>query len=152
MSLMEQVSAELKKAMLAKDAPRTTGLRLIRAAFIELEKEGKGEVTDERCLESLRRLKKQREDSIGAYVSANREDLAEVERAELAVIETFLPQLADEATTRAWVKEAIAASGATSPKEMGKAMGALMKAHKADIDGTLARKLLEQELGAGSGG
>ncbi|MDP2311791.1 MAG: GatB/YqeY domain-containing protein [Pseudomonadota bacterium] len=148
MSLMDQVSAELKKSMLAKDAVRTTGLRMIRAAFIELEKEGKGEVTDERCLESLRRLKKQREDSITAYVQANREDLASVERAELAVIEAFLPQLADEATTRAWVKEAIAASGATSPREMGKAMGALMKAHKADIDAGLARKLLEQELGA----
>lgn len=148
MSLMEQVSAELKKAMLARDAARTTGLRMIRAAFIELEKEGKGEVTDERCMEALRRLKKQREDSIGAYVSAQREDLAAVERAELAVIETFLPSLADEATTRAWVKEAIVASGATSAKEMGKAMGALMKAHKADVDGTLARKLLEQELSA----
>jgi uncharacterized protein YqeY len=148
MSLMDQVSAELKKAMLAKDAPRTTGLRMIRAAFIELEKEGKGEVTEDRCLDALKRLKKQRIDSITSYEAAKREDLAEVERAELAVIETFLPKQADEATTRAWVKEAIAASGATSPKEMGKAMGVLMKAHKDDIDAGLARKLLEQELSA----
>jgi uncharacterized protein YqeY len=148
MSLMDQVSAELKKAMLAKDAPRTTGLRMIRAAFIELEKEGKGEVTEDRCLDALKRLKKQRLDSIASYEAAKREDLAEVERAELSVIETFLPKQADEATTRAWVKEAIAASGATSPREMGKAMGALMKAHKDDIDAGLARKLLEQELSA----
>jgi hypothetical protein len=147
MSLNDQVSDELKKAMLAKDAARTTGLRMIRAAFIELQKEGKGEVTDERCFEALRRLKKQREDSIVAYEQGGRPDLAAAERAELAIIDGFLPKLADEAQTLAWVKEAVAASGATSAKEMGKAMGALMKAHKADLDATLARKLLEKELG-----
>lgn len=147
MALKDQVADELKKAMLAKDAARTTGLRMIRAAFIELEKEGKGEVTDERCFEALRRLKKQREDSIQSYEQAGREDLAAVERSELAIIETFLPKLADEATTLAWVKEAVAASGATSTKEIGKAMGALMKAHKADVDAGIARKLLEKELG-----
>ena len=146
-AIVEKVSAELKAAMLAKNAPRVSALRMIRAAFSELEKEGKGEVTDERCVESLRRLKKQREDSIQAYVAANREDLAEGERAELLVIDALLPQLADEATTLGWVNEAIAASGATSAKEMGKAMGALMKAHKADIDAALARTLLTRALG-----
>jgi hypothetical protein len=148
MSLVEQVSAELKKAMLAKDAGRTTALRMIRASFIELEKEGKGAVTDERCLEALRRIKKQREDSIAAYESGGRKDLADAERAELSVVESFLPQLAGEEQTLAWVREAIAASGATTAKEMGKAMGALMKAHKADVDAAVARKLLERELGA----
>lgn len=147
MALKDLVADELKKSMLAKDAPRTTGLRMIRAAFIELEKEGKGEVTEERCIEALRRLKKQREDSIESYVAAKREDLAAVERLELGIIEGFLPKLADEATTLGWVKEAVAASGATSIKEIGKAMGALMKAHKADVDAGIARKLLEKELG-----
>lgn len=147
MSLVDQISADLKQAMLAKDAPRTAGLRMIRAAFIELSKDGKGEVTDERCFEALRRLKKQREDSIQSYVAANRADLADVEKAELTIIEAYLPQLADEATTLAWVREAIAASGASSPKEMGKAMGALMKVHKDGIDATLARTLLTRELG-----
>lgn len=146
MSLNEEISEQLKKAMLAKDQPRVNGLRMIRAAFIELSKEGKGEVTEERCIEALRRLKKQREDSIEAYVGAKREDLADVERAELVIIEGFLPKLADEAQTLVWVKEAIAASGATSSREMGKAMGVLMKAHKADVDAGVARKLLEREL------
>lgn len=146
-ALVDKVSAELKAAMLAKDAARVTALRMIRAAFIELDKEGKGEVTDERCVESLRRLKKQREDSIQAYVAANRQDLADGERAELVVIDTLLPQLADEATTLRWVEEAIAESGAASAKEMGKAMGALMKAHKADIDAALARTLITRALG-----
>lgn len=148
MTLPERLAADLKTSMLARDAARTTGLRMIRAAFIELEKEGKGAVTDERCLEALRRLKKQREDSIQSYVSAAREDLASVERAELAVIETYLPMLADEPTTLAWVREAITAAGATTAKEAGKVMGALMKAHKADIDAGLAKRLIERELGA----
>jgi uncharacterized protein YqeY len=146
MSLNEEISEQLKKAMLARDQPRVNGLRMIRAAFIELSKEGKGDVTEERCLEALRRLKKQREDSIEAYSSAKREDLADVERAELTIIESFLPQLADEAQTLVWVKEAIAASGASSAREMGKAMGVLMKVHKADVDAAVARKLLEREL------
>jgi uncharacterized protein YqeY len=147
MSLVERVADELKKAMLAKDAPRVTGLRMIRAAFIEMEKEGKGAVTDERAVEALRRLKKQREESIQTYDQAGRKDLADQERTELAVIEGLLPKLADEAQTRAWAKEAIAASGAANVKEMGKAMGQLMKAHKADVDAGLARKILEEELG-----
>ncbi len=146
-ALVDKVSAELKASMLARDGARTTAYRMIRAAFIELEKEGKGEVTDERCVEALRRLKKQREDSIQSYEAAGRPDLAATEKDELAVIETLLPKLADEAQTLAWVKEAIAAAGASSPKEMGKAMGALMKAHKADIDAALAQALLKRELG-----
>ena len=146
MSLNEEISEQLKKAMLAKDQPRVNGLRMIRAAFIELSKEGKGEVTEERCIEALRRLKKQREDSIEAYGGAKREDLADVERAELVIIEGFLPKLADEAQTLVWVKEAIAASGATSSREMGKAMGVLMKAHKADLDGKIANQIVGELL------
>lgn len=146
-SLVDKVSEELKAAMLARDAARTTAFRMIRAAFIELQKEGKGEVTDERCVEALRRLKKQREDSIQSYEAAGRADLADTEKAELVVIEGLLPRLADEAQTLIWVKEAIAAAGASSPKEMGKAMGQLMKAHKADVDAGLAQALLKRELG-----
>lgn len=146
-TISERVSADLKSAMLARDAARTTALRMIRAAFIEAEKEGKGAVTDERCLDALRRIAKQREDSIAAYSGAGRQDLADAERAELVIVQGYLPALADEATTLGWVKEAIAASGATSAKELGKAMGALMKAHKAEVDGTLAKALLARELG-----
>lgn len=146
-TLVETVSSELKVAMLARDAARTGALRMIRAAFIELAKDGKGEVTDERCVETLRRLRKQREDSIQSYEQAGRADLAEVERAEMTIIDSLLPRLADEATTLELVRAAITESGATSAREMGKAMGALMKAHKADIDAGLARQLLTRELG-----
>lgn len=147
MTLAEKVQDELKKAMLAKDPVRTTGLRMIRAGIIELAKEGKGEPDDERILDMLRRLKKQREESIAAYDGAGRTELAANERVELGIIEAFLPKLADEATTLGWVREAVAASGASSPKELGKAMGALMKAHKNDVDANLARALLTRELG-----
>lgn len=148
MTLAERVTAGLKQAMLARDTARTTGWRMIRAAFLELEKDGKGPVTDERCFEALRRMRNQREDSLQQYVAAGREDLAAQERVELELVAALLPQLADEDTTRAWVREAIAASGATSSKDLGRAMGALMKSHKADVDAGLARKVLEQELGA----
>ena len=67
-------------------------------------------------------------------------------RAELAVVSSFLPSLADEATTRGWVQAAIAESGASSAKELGKVMGALMKAHKGEVDGNLARKLAAELL------
>ncbi len=148
MTLADRVTTGLKQAMLARDTARTTGWRMIRAAFLELEKDGKGPVTDERCFEALRRMKNQREDSLQQYVAAGREDLAEQERIELELVAAMLPQLADEATTLGWVREAIASSGATSSKDIGRAMGALMKTHKADVDAGLARKLLEQELGA----
>jgi uncharacterized protein YqeY len=148
MTLAERVTAGLKQAMLARDTARTTGWRMIRAAFLELEKDGKGPVTDDRCFEALRRMKNQREDSLQQYVAAGRDDLAAQERIELELVAALLPQLADEETTRGWVREAIASSGATSAKDLGRAMGALMKSHKADVDAGLARKVLEQELGA----
>ena len=147
MSLVEKVSEELKKSMLARNAARTMGLRMIRAAFIELEKEGKGAVTDDRCLEALRRMKKQREESITIYDQQSRADLADQERVELAVIEEMLPAQADEAQTLAWVKEAIVAAGATNPKEVGKVMGVLMKSHKNDVDSALVKALILRELG-----
>ena len=75
--------------------------------------------------------------------------LAANERAELAVVQEFLPSLADEAQTRGWVEEAIAASGAASPGDMGRVMGALMKAHKGDIDGNIAKKIAQELLSGG---
>jgi uncharacterized protein YqeY len=103
-------------------------------------------------LEEIREVRRDpHRDNRVTAVWRGREELAEQERLELAIIEGLLPQLADEATTLGWVREAIAASGATSPRDMGKAMGALMKAHKSDIDGALARRLLEQVLAGAAG-
>lgn len=148
MSLLERVSDDLKDAMRARDKARTTGLRGIRAAFIEaLKEDGAESLPDARAEEILRKLAKQRKESIDAYDQGGRPELAEVERAELAVIEGYLPQLADEATTRAWVQAAIASTKAAGPGDLGRVMGVLMKEHKAVLDGKLANRLVRELLG-----
>jgi len=149
MSLFEQVTEGMKAALKAHDAARLSTLRSIRAAFLnETKKDNAETLSDEVCTQLLRRLEKQRGESIEAFEKAGRPDRVAEERAELLVIQEFLPKLADEATTRTWVKEAIAASGAGSPGDVGKVMGAVMKAHKGDVDGTLARKLAAEILGS----
>jgi uncharacterized protein YqeY len=148
MPILDTVGDQLKAAMRAQDKPRLAALRNIRAAFLTAMKEdGSESLSDEVCIAVLRRLAKQRQESVEAFESGGRPEMAAAERAELALIESFLPRLADEATTRGWVREAISATGASSPKELGKVMGALMKAHKDDLDGNLARRLVAELLG-----
>jgi uncharacterized protein YqeY len=142
MAIVDDVTAQMKDAMRAKDKVRLGALRSIRAAFIELmKKDGSDSVADDAAIAILRRLEKQRKESIAAYVDGGRDDLAEVERAELLVLDAFLPSLADEETTTAWVSAAIEASGAAGPSDMGRVMGALMKAHKGEVDGGLAKDI-----------
>jgi len=145
-SIADTVNEQMKTAMRAKDKERLAALRFIRAAIIEEQKTGKGDVTDDMIVALMRRMVKQRVDAAATYRQGEREDLAAKEEGEMKVIAEFLPQLADEATTRNWVDEAIAASGANSMREMGKAMGALMKAHKGEVDGKLARQLIQAAL------
>ena len=148
MGLVETATAQMKDSMKAKDAPRLNALRNIRAAFLtEMKKDGSETLDDAVAISVLRKLAKQRQESIDAFTQANRPERVAEERAELAVIEEFLPRLADEATTRSWVQAAITASGAASAKELGKVMGALMKAHKGDVDGDLARRIASELLG-----
>jgi uncharacterized protein len=148
MSIVDEVSAQLKDAMRARDKLKTQALRNIRAAFLsEMKSDGRDSLTDDQCIVLLRRLAKQRIESIEAYTKGGREELAAAEVAEHAVIESFLPKLADEATTRAWIEAAIAQTGASSMKEMGKVMGALMGAHKGDIDGKVANRIVRELLG-----
>jgi len=148
MPIAEDVTGQIKIAMKAKDAVRLAALRSMRTAFLnEMKKDGSDSVSDEVCEGLLRKLEKQRKESIEAFSKGGREELAEVERAELAVIQEFLPQLADADRTREWVEAAIAESGASGPKDLGKVMGALMKAHKAEVDGTLAREIAQTLLG-----
>ncbi|HEB88611.1 MAG TPA: GatB/YqeY domain-containing protein [Deltaproteobacteria bacterium] len=147
MSIVEEVNTQMKAAMKARDSVRLAVLRSMRTAFLnEMKKDGSDSIPDEVCETLLRRLEKQRKESIEAFVKGGREEMAEVERAELAVLQEFLPSLADEAQTRGWVEAAIAETGATGPKEMGKVMGALMKAHKGEIDGNLARRIVQERL------
>jgi uncharacterized protein YqeY len=147
MSMVDRVSAELKEALKAREKDRVAALRGIRAAFLnEMKKDGAEDLPDEVCIAVLRRLEKQRKESIEAFDGAGRTEQAAAERAELAVIETYLPRLADEETTRRWVQEAIDASGAKAPGDLGRVMGAVMKAHKGEVDGNLARQVATQLL------
>lgn len=147
MSIADDVTSQMKDAMKAKDATRLSTLRSMRTAILnEMKKDGSDSVSDAICETLFRKLEKQRKESIDAFMKGGREEMAENERAELAIIKEFLPQLADAAQTRIWVQTAIEESGASSPKEMGKVMGALMKDHKAEIDGTIAREIVQELL------
>ena len=147
MSISDDVTAGMKEALKSKDSARLTALRGIRAAILnEMKKDNADTVSDEACIVLLRRLEKQRKESIEAFDKGGRTEQADAERAELAVVQAFLPSLADEETTRAWVQEAIASSGASKPGDVGRVMGAIMKAHKGDIDGNLARTLAAELL------
>ena len=147
MPIADQVTEQMKQAMKAKDERRLVALRSMRSAFLnEMKKDGSASVSDAICEGLLRKLEKQRKESIEAFSNAGREELAAAERAELSVIQEFLPKLADEAKTREWIDAAIAQSGAASVKDVGKVMGALMKAHKGEIDGDLARRIAQERL------
>jgi len=147
MSLNTQISEHLTAAMRARDKERTTALRNIRAAFIAaLKEDGATDLPDDKAFAVLRRLAKQRQESIEAYAAGGREEAAQAERDELAVINAYLPSLADEATTRGWVEQAVAAAGTTSRKDQGRVMGAIMKAHKDEVDTKLVSAILAQLL------
>jgi uncharacterized protein YqeY len=147
MAIVDQVSQQLKEALRAREANRLAALRSIRAAFVnEMKRDGSESLADEVCLTLLRRLEKQRKESIEAFERAGREERAAAERAELEVIQSFLPSLADPETTRAWLEEVIASSGASQKGDIGRVMGALMKAHKGEVDGALAKRIASELL------
>lgn len=142
MPIFTDVSEQMKVAMRAKDADRLRGLRNIRAAFIEtMKQDGSTDLSDEACITVLRRLAKQRKDSIQSYQAGGRDDLVADEVSELAVVESFLPAGPDEATVRDWVAAAIEATGATEPKHMGKVMGRVMGAHRGEVDGNTVKAI-----------
>jgi len=128
---------------------RLQAFRNIRAAFLlRLKEDGSTTLTDEQAVPILRKLEKQRRESIEAFEGAGRTEQAAAERAELEIILGYLPAQADEATLRQWVSAAIAETGAKSAKDLGRVMGAVMKAHKGDVDGNEARRIAAELLPA----
>ncbi|MBO7506290.1 MAG: GatB/YqeY domain-containing protein [Paludibacteraceae bacterium] len=129
MALFDQISEDIKKAMLARDKVKLEALRGVKKEFIEAKtaKNSDGELSDDAALKILQKMVKQRKESAAIFTEQNRPELAENELAEAAVIETYLPkQMSDEELTAA-VKAIIAEVGATSAKEMGKVMGVASK-------------------------
>ena len=129
MALKQKIEGEIKSAMIAKDKVRLTALRAIKSMILLEETKGgfSGELSEDEEMKLLTKAAKQRKDSADIYQQQNRPDLLEVELAELAVIQEFLPKaLTDEELTLA-IQEIINVTGATSAKEMGKVIGAANK-------------------------
>ena len=125
MSLKGQITDDVKSAMKAGDKDRLKVLRLITAAIKQVEVDQRIEVDDAITLDILNKMVKQRRDSTDQYVKGNRQDLADVEQAEIEIIQAYLPEQLSEADLDKLIDEAIAATGAESIRDMGKVMGAI---------------------------
>jgi uncharacterized protein len=148
MSLRERIVSDMTAAMKARDAARTSTLRMVKAAVQNREIEKGGGLTEEELTKALQSLVKQRRDSVEQYEKAGRAELAEKERAEIAVIEEYLPRAATPEEIERAVSEAVAEVGATSMKEMG----AVMKAAQARLagksaDGRAVSEMVKKRLG-----
>ena len=125
MSLKQQITDDMKTAMRAKDTVRLGAIRLLLAAIKQREVDERIELTDTDVVTIIEKMLKQRRDSISQYEAANRQDLADVEKFEVTVLQTYMPQQFSEAEVAAIVAEVITSTGAASPKDMGKVMGAI---------------------------
>jgi len=149
MGLRETFTTELKAAMLARDAARVSTIRMATAKLKDADIAARpaGPVDDAAVVSMLRGMVKSRRESAEMYVTGNRPDLADKELAEIAVIEGFLPKQMDEAAMRAAVADAVAATGATSVKDMGRVMAELRAKHAATLDMAAAGPLVKAALG-----
>ena len=148
MSLKERIVKDMTAAMKERDAARTSTLRMVKAAVMNREIEKGGALSEEELTKALQSLVKQRRDSVEQYEKAGREELAAKERAEIAVIEEYLPRAATREEIEEAVAAAIAETGASSMKEMG----AVMKAAQARLagqsaDGRTVSEIVKAKLG-----
>jgi uncharacterized protein YqeY len=149
MTLKDKIIADMIAAMKAKDAERTSTLRMIKAAITNREKDGGAEITDEDVLKLLRTQMKQRRDSVEQYEKGGRQDLADKEKAEIVIIEAYLPQGASQKDIDQAVAGAIADTGASSMKEMGAVMKATMaKLAGKNADGKMVSEAVKARLSA----
>lgn len=135
MSLKQQISEDMKTAMRAKDTARLSAIRLLLAALKQREVDERIELTDSDVLSIIDKMMKQRRDSVSQYEAAARQDLADVEKFEMSVLQGYMPQQLSEAEIDTAITQAITASGAASAQDMGKVMAILKPqlAGRADI-------------------
>jgi uncharacterized protein YqeY len=153
MSLRERFTAELRTSMKAGNTARTSTLRLILAKLKDTEIAARPkDLGDDEIQAMLRGMVKSRRDSITLYLQGNRPELAAKEEAEIGVIESFLPQPMGDVEMAAAVDAAVAETGASSPKDMGRVMGALRTRHGAALDLGRAGPLVKARLDRPSGG
>lgn len=147
--LKQQLKDQLKEAMLAKDELKTSVIRFILSGitYYEIQKGGAGyEATDEDVLTVINKEVKQRKDSIEQFTAGGRQDLVDKEKAELAILESYLPEQMSEEEVQKYVTEAVAQTNASTPQDMGKVMSALMPKVKGKADGSLVSRLVREAL------
>ncbi|MDX1915890.1 MAG: GatB/YqeY domain-containing protein [Methylophilus sp.] len=146
MSLKAQISEDMKNAMRAKDTARLGTIRLLQAAIKQREVDERIELDDAAVVAVIEKMLKQRRDSIAAFESANRTDLADIEKFEVTVLQTYLPQQLTEDEIAAIVDQVIADTGAAGAKDMGKVVGAVKplvtgKADMGKVSGLIKARL-----------
>ena len=148
MSLRDRLDDELKTAMRSGDAMRRDSLRMVLAAVQKAEKEGKHTLADDEMIGVFTRELKVRRESLEAFQGGGRPDLAAHEEAAIAIITEFMPQPLTEAELRAMVEQAIAESGAATPRDMGKVMSLISPKVRGRADGKAVSQLVTQLLTA----
>jgi uncharacterized protein YqeY len=150
MTLVERITQDLTAAMKAQDAARTSTLRMAKAALMNRQIDKHAALEDGEATRLLQGLVKQREDSAEQYAKGGRPELADKERAEILVLKAYLPAEVTEEEIAAAVEKAVAETGATSPKDMGKVMKAAMAALAAggkSVDGKRVNEAVKKRLG-----
>jgi hypothetical protein len=149
MALAETINEQMKTAMKSGDKLRLETLRSLRALILEFEKSGAGRaMTEEDEQKMLLTASKKRKDAIEQFRNAGRTEAADKEAAELAIIQEFLPKQMNEAEVETAVKAIIESTGAKTPQEVGKVMGAAMKELRGKADGNLVQAVAKRLLGA----
>jgi uncharacterized protein YqeY len=147
MSLKETIVSDLTTSMKAQEALRTSTLRMVKAAMMNREIEKGGELDHDEMLKLLRSLVKQRRDSVEQYEKAGRQELADKEKAEIEIIEVYLPQSASQEEIESAVTAAIAETGAGSMKDMGKVMKVVQSALSGkNADGRIVSEVVKAKL------
>ena len=146
MSLQAKIMEDLKAAMRAKDEVARDTLRMLKSELGRAELEKGASLDEGEELDVLVRAVKTRKDSMAQYAEGGRQDLVDKERAEIHVIERFLPKALDEAETRDAIASAIRDTGASSKKDLGKVMSAVMKDYRGRVDGKLVSKIAGELL------
>ena len=148
MSYIENIQADLKAAMLNRESDKVRTLRMLVSKLREKKIAMMKDLEEIDELAVLKKAAKERLDSMTTYLSANREDLAEIEKSELKLIQTYLPPEMDDSAIELIVKKIIAETGASSMAEMGRVMGAAMKAVAGQADGKRVQDIVKKQLGA----
>lgn len=142
-----KISSDIKEAMKAGDKVRVGTLRLIQAEIQKAELSGTGTLDDAGVIQVMTKMVKQRRDSIEQYTKGARADLAAIEQAEIAIIDSYLPRQMDEAAVAAAITAAVKETGAASPKDMGKVMAALKAKYAGQMDFQKASAAVKSALG-----